>query len=66
MFDQAAMRASRAALLQAALAAFLRDCVDDGAESISITAEFDTTEGYPVIDIEHRDARGVATVGYSL
>jgi hypothetical protein len=63
-FDHNAMRAARAAMLQAVIAAFFVDACADGAETITLEVDRDA-EGNVSIDIEHL-VGGVPVLGYSL
>lgn len=64
MFPIEHMRAARAAMLRAALAAFFADVLDDGSDHLTIEVEGD---GFGSFNIDITQLHnGVPTVGYSL
>lgn len=63
MFDPATMRAARAAMLQAALAAFFADVEDDNDDALEIRAI--RVSGRLEIDVTQTH-HGMPSTGYSL
>lgn len=63
MFPPEHMRAARAAMLQAAIAAFFMDCVDDGADELTIVVTMDAER----VNIDCIEAgRGGPIAGFNL
>lgn len=59
MFQPEHMRSARAAMLQAAIAAFFMDCMDDGSDELTLVVSF--VDGRVVVDAT--ECRGGQPVG---